>query len=125
MFGTIPTINTNYFPEQHEEFGLYNENGLSFLFGRKRNFTIQLRCQPSRLYHGSGRCHSIMVKSRVRSRARFVGGGQNDNGAGFRKNTFRVSLNARYSSSCYSYREDKREDLGTFKSNALSVTGEH
>jgi len=36
-----------------------------------------------------------------------------------------VSLKALYSSSCYSYREDKREDLGTFKSNTLSVTGEH
>jgi hypothetical protein len=37
----------------------------------------------------------------------------------------RVSLNALYSSSCYSYRQDKREDLETFKSDALSVTGEH
>ena len=37
----------------------------------------------------------------------------------------RVPPNALYSSSCYSYREDKRAVLGTFKSNALSVTGEH
>jgi len=35
------------------------------------------KCQPSRPFHGSGRCHSIMVKSRVRSRARFIVVGQN------------------------------------------------
>jgi len=43
VFYTIPAINTNYFLEEHGEFGLYNEKRLSFLCGRNRNFRIQLR----------------------------------------------------------------------------------